>query len=147
MLIQEIRQTENDINSLEVEIEDECHKLLALHHPRSIDLRLIISAIKVNNSLERIGDQVVNISERVEYLATIDRLILDHATGSMSQTSSRMVQRALEAFSQQDLSLAERVREMDRELNAQNARSYKTLQEGMEGPPAMIRQGVSNAPF
>ena len=62
---------------------------------------------------------------------------------SMSATSARMVQLSLEAMSQQDVSLAERVREMDRELNAQNARSYKTLQEGMEQQPNMVRQAVS----
>jgi len=143
VLIQEIRQTETEVNALEVEIEAECLKLLALHRPSSFDLRRIVSGIKVNSNLERIGDQVINIAERVEFLANIDRLILDHAMNSMSATSARMVKLSLEAISQQDVSLAERVREMDRELNAQNARSYKTLQEGMEQQPNMVRQAVS----
>ena len=104
---------------------------------------MIVNGIKVNSNLERIGDQVINIAERVEFLANIDRLILDHAMNSMSATSARMVKLSLEAISQQDVSLAERVREMDRELNAQNARSYKTLQEGMEQQPNMVRQAVS----
>ena len=63
---------EEDINidNMEVEIEEDCLKILALNQPVAIDLRFIIAVLKINNDLERIGDLAVNIAERSAFLAT-----------------------------------------------------------------------------
>ncbi|HVP07452.1 MAG TPA: PhoU domain-containing protein, partial [Candidatus Acidoferrum sp.] len=58
------------IDQMEVDVEEECLKILALHQPVAIDLRFIIAVLKINNDLERIGDQAVNIAERAQFLAS-----------------------------------------------------------------------------
>ena len=55
---------DNQIDSFEVEVEEECLKILALHQPVAADLRYVIASLKINNDLERIGDLAVNIAKR-----------------------------------------------------------------------------------
>jgi hypothetical protein len=60
---------DHEIDEMEVEIEEECLKIIALHQPVAADLRFLVAVIKINNDLERIGDQVVNIAQRVVRIA------------------------------------------------------------------------------
>ena len=71
-LAQKIIKSDYEIDEMEVEIEEECLKVLALHQPVAVDLRFLIAVIKINNDLERIGDQAVNIAERVDVIAKRD---------------------------------------------------------------------------
>jgi phosphate transport system protein len=64
-LAEEIIRRDYEIDELEVEVEEECLKILALHQPVAIDLRFLIATIKINSELERIGDEAVNIANRV----------------------------------------------------------------------------------
>ena len=73
-LAQKIIKSDYEIDETEVEIEEECLKVLALHQPMAIDLRFIIAVIKINAELERIGDQAVNIAERVDVTAKREQL-------------------------------------------------------------------------
>ena len=68
-LAEKIIEADHEIDAMEVEIEEECLKILALHQPVAVDLRFISAVIKINNDLERIGDEAVNIAERVDYIA------------------------------------------------------------------------------
>ncbi|MGD9289996.1 MAG: PhoU domain-containing protein, partial [Desulfobacterales bacterium] len=68
-LAKKIIQSDYAIDELEVEIEEDCLKILALHQPVAVDLRFLIAVIKINNELERIGDQAVNIAERVDAIS------------------------------------------------------------------------------
>ncbi|MBT8375119.1 MAG: phosphate transport system regulatory protein PhoU, partial [Deltaproteobacteria bacterium] len=58
--------SDHKIDEMEVEIEEECLKIMALHQPVAVDLRFLVAVIKINNDLERIGDQAVNIAQRVK---------------------------------------------------------------------------------
>ena len=71
-LAKQIIKSDFEIDEMEVEIEEECLKILALHQPVAVDLRFLIAVIKINNDLERIGDQAVNIAERVDVIAKRD---------------------------------------------------------------------------
>src|SRR3989337_1999606 len=64
-LARNVEERDKDIDHREVEVEEECLKILALHQPVAVDLRFIIAVLKINNDLERIGDLAVNIAERV----------------------------------------------------------------------------------
>ena len=70
----QMRAAEDEINEMEVTIEEECLKVLALHQPVAVDLRFIIVVLKVNNDLERMGDQAINVLERIEFLAQYPRV-------------------------------------------------------------------------
>lgn len=63
---------DDDIDSYEVELEEECLKILALHQPVAVDMRYIVAVLKINNDLERIGDLAVNIAERAESLSSLE---------------------------------------------------------------------------
>jgi phosphate transport system protein len=68
-LARSVIDDDTQTDQMEVDLEEECLKILALHQPVAIDLRFIITALKINNDLERIGDLAVNIAERGEFLA------------------------------------------------------------------------------
>jgi len=68
-LAQQIIKMDYEIDEMEVELEEECLKVLALHQPVAVDLRFLVAVIKINNELERIGDLAVNIAHRVWGLA------------------------------------------------------------------------------
>ena len=69
ILAEEVRQSDNRIDEIEVEIDNQCIKILALYHPEAEDLRTVTMIMKINNDLERIGDHAVNIAEKAIYLA------------------------------------------------------------------------------
>ena len=89
-LAQQIINTDYEIDEMEVEIEEECLKVLALHQPVAVDLRFLIAVIKINNDLERIGDQAVNIAERVDAIAKRDLSDLFFDYTSMDEKAQNM---------------------------------------------------------
>ena len=76
---QKIIDNDLEIDEAEMEVEGECLKILALHQPVAVDLRFISAVIKINNDLERIGDEAVNIAERILILSKRDKLDLGPA--------------------------------------------------------------------
>ncbi|MDA0977150.1 MAG: phosphate signaling complex protein PhoU [Proteobacteria bacterium] len=143
VLAEEILATERRINDMEVDIEEECLKIMALHQPVASDLRYVITILKVNNDLERMGDQVVNIAERVKFIADKPRVVVDVDFRKMSEISSRMVRMVLDALVREDAMKAREVLAMDDDLDALHARSFSVLQEVMARKPEMIAPGVS----
>lgn len=139
----EILAAEESVNEMEVEIENECLKLLALHQPVAADLRFLIVVLKVNNDLERMGDQVVNIAERVRVLKDLPRVVSDLDLVRMGEISARMVRHAITALTNRDLGTAREVLEMDDELDALHARSFDILQDAMLKNAEMITPAVS----
>ena len=71
--IEQVINGDEAINRLQIEIDDRCFKLLALHQPMAVDLRAIVAAVKINSDLERIGDLAVNIAEAAERYLSIRR--------------------------------------------------------------------------
>ena len=73
-LAEEIIKKDYEIDEVEVEVEEECLKILALHQPVAVDLRFLIAVIKINNDLERIGDEAANLAKRVENISRRKKL-------------------------------------------------------------------------
>jgi phosphate transport system protein len=139
----EILASEGRVDEMEVEIENECLKLLALHQPVAADLRFLIVVLKVNNDLERMGDQVVNIAERVRFLKDQPRVVSDIDLVKMGEIGSRMARLAITALTMRDPDIARDVLTMDAELNALHARSFQVLQNAMEKNAEMIAPAIS----
>ena len=139
----EILATEEKVNEMEVELEEECLKVLALHQPVAGDLRFLIVVLKVNNDLERMGDQVVNIAERINFLADKERVVADLDFVAMGEIASKMVNLAVAALVRRDSKLAAEVMAMDDDLDALHARSFKVVQEVMAENPGVIVPAVS----
>ena len=142
-IAKEIVETEAEVNTTEVEIEEECLKVLALHQPVAGDLRFLIVVLKVNNDLERMGDQVVNIAERVSFLADKERVVADLDFVAMGDIASRMVSQSVKALVKRDSSMAREVLAMDDDLDAMHARTYRVIQDVMAGNPDIVIPAVS----
>lgn len=117
------------IDQMEVDIEEECLKVLALHQPVAIDLRFIVACLKINNDLERTADLAVNIAERSAYLATQEAVEIPFALPEMVTKATSMLKRALDSFVNMDPRLARAVRTLDDEVDAINRSAYVSVQE------------------
>ena len=144
-LAEEVNTLELHINELEVEIEENCLKILALHQPVALDLRFIVVVMKVNNDLERMGDQAVNIAKRVTSLMKEESHTFELPLDAMTDTVQDMVALSLEALVNQDPDLARRVVQIDDLLDDLNARNYQALRAGVEETPALFSQAMSLA--
>ena len=143
VLVKQVYDVEEKVDKLEVEIEEECLKVLALHQPVSENLRFLIVVLKVNNDLERMGDQLKNVAERIEYIADKDRVVADLHLPIMAELCSRMVKEAIVALTQQDPRRAKAILELDDELDSMHAATYRTLTEVMLRRPESIQAALS----
>lgn len=106
------------IDRWEVDLEEECLKILALHQPVADHLRYIVAILKMNNDLERIGDLAVNIAERVELIDWEKNVLVPFDYFAMCQKTGQMLQKCLDAVVNQDLELAYQVCAQDDEVDA-----------------------------
>ncbi|GMW00232.1 MAG: hypothetical protein AMXMBFR84_13700 [Candidatus Hydrogenedentota bacterium] len=141
-LAQKIIATDITIDEQEVDIEEECQKILALHQPVAHDLRFIIAVLKINNELERIGDATVNIAERSLYLASQERMDMPFDFSRMSEKVQSMLHQSLDALVNQDARLAYGVISMDDEVDAINREMYSQVKKGLEEQPGHIESLV-----
>ena len=112
---------DEEIDAREVQIEEECLKLLALHQPVARDLRFVIAVLKINNDLERIGDIVVNIAERGARLAAFPMSDLQQTLGRMGLLVCAMLKDSLDALIARNVAQARDVIARDEAVDALNA--------------------------
>ncbi len=96
-LAEEIIRRDYEIDELEVEVEEECLKILALHQPVAVDLRFLIAVIKINSELERIGDEAVNIANRVRNISKRKKLNLSFDFSVMAEKAASMLRMSLDS--------------------------------------------------
>ena len=143
--LQDVLEYEDRINELEVDIEEHCLKVLALHQPVAIDLRFIIVIMKVNNDLERMGDQAVNISQRVKSLMDGPKLPISLPIDEMTNAVQKMVSLSLEALVSQDPAIARKVVDMDDIVDDLNAQTYDLIRETIQANPSLVNSAMSMA--
>ena len=143
--LQDVLEYEDRINELEVDIEEHCLKVLALHQPVAIDLRFIIVIMKVNNDLERMGDQAVNISQRVKSLMDGPKLPISLPIDEMTNAVQKMVSLSLEALVSQDPAIARKVVDMDDIVDDLNAQTYDLIRETIQANPSLVNTAMSMA--
>ena len=143
--LQDVLEYEDRINELEVDIEEHCLKVLALHQPVAIDLRFIIVIMKVNNDLERMGDQAVNISQRVKSLMDGPKLPISLPIDEMTNAVQKMVSLSLEALVSQDPAIAREVVDMDDIVDDLNAQTYDLIRETIQADPSLVTSAMSMA--
>lgn len=126
-LCDEIIHHDFEVDDMEVEVEEDCLKVLALHQPVAGDLRFLVVVIKINNDLERIADQAVNIAQRVVRIQGFDysHFINDYET--MAEMTGKMLKMSLDAFVNMDISLAETVRAMDADVDEMKNNFYDQI--------------------
>ncbi|MBX3374761.1 MAG: phosphate signaling complex protein PhoU [Phycisphaeraceae bacterium] len=112
-IAREVREGDAEINAEEIDIEHECLQVLALTHPVASDLRFIMTVLRINNDLERVGDKAKNISKRVLAMGGFRQLDLPDTLRQMGEETRRMLGNALSALANNDPDLASQVRRAD----------------------------------
>ncbi|HET7746939.1 MAG TPA: phosphate signaling complex protein PhoU [Vicinamibacteria bacterium] len=140
---EEVVAGDDEVNSLQIEIDDRCLKLLALQNPRATDLRLITAAMKINADLERIGDQAVNIAENAIKVADHPPLrpILD--LPRMAEMAEAMTRDSLDAFVRRDANMARDVLARDDEVDQLKDAIFRVLLTHMMADPGTIERALS----
>ena len=126
-LVDRVLQNDGAINQLHIEVDDRCFKLLALHQPMAVDLRSIVSAVKINTDLERVGDLAVNIAEAAaRYLQhpPVKELI---DIPRMAAIAQNMLRDALDAYVRREIPLAQSVLTCDDELDQLKTLVFREL--------------------
>jgi phosphate transport system protein len=130
------------VNALDVEIDEECIRLIALRQPRAGDLRLITTAMKITTDLERIGDLAVDVSERALELNEEPQLKPYIDIPRMAEIAQGMVRDALDAFVKRDSSLARDVLTRDDIVDNLNWQVFNELLFFMLQDPKTVSSAV-----
>src|SRR6202142_2907360 len=137
---QMVLEGETLINNSEREIDEAAFDLLAMQQPMAVDLRFILAVTKINSDLERVGDQAVNIAERVMDMVEMPAGDLPVDIARMGSAVSAMVRRALESFIEGKAELAQAVLEMDNVVDRMKDDAFITLVKTMNEHPDKTRQ-------
>lgn len=130
-MAEQIIRMDYEIDEMEVDIEEECIKVLALHQPVAVDLRFLVSVIKINNDLERIADETVNIAHRVKTISKNRdiKFIFDYTT--MAEKASAMLKMSLDAMVRLDTDTAFKVCLMDDDVDIFVGQAYEQLKQSI----------------
>ncbi len=139
---QMVLEGESLINTSEREIDEAAFDLLAMQQPMAVDLRFILAVTKINSDLERVGDQAVNIAERVMDMVDLPSVELPVDIARMGAAVSAMVRRSLEAFIEGKVELAQAVLEMDNVVDRMKDDAFIQLVKTMNQRPDVVRQAL-----
>ena len=141
-LASEVIERDRQVNAYDVEVDAQCVELLALHQPAAGDLRFITTAMKIVTDLERIGDQAVNIGQRVIELNREPQLKPYIDLPRMAERAQAMVKESLDAFVARDTELARQVRAEDDEVDALKEQIFRELLTFMMEDPRSIPRAI-----
>jgi phosphate transport system protein len=135
--------SEPAINRMEGEIDQLALDLLAMEQPMAVDLRFILSVIRINADLERVGDQAVNIANRVQDLGTLANADLPVDIPKLALLAGAMVRKALQAFIEGDAEMAQSVLLLDDQVDEMNRDAFRALGELIKKKPDLATQALN----
>ncbi len=121
-------ELDKEIDRMEIDLEEDGLKILALHQPVAIDLRFIIAVLKINNDLERIGDFAVNIAERSLFLCERPRMQVPDDIPFMAGQAQLMLRKSLDALINLDSGLAREVCRCDDIVDSRHSRLFEKIE-------------------
>lgn len=142
-LAQKIIEGDLAVNQKEVELEEECLKILALHQPVAADLRFIVAVLKINNDLERIGDLAANMADRVISLENCPAHEVPFDLATMADKAELMLEKALDALVNFDIDLANEAIDLDDEVDAMHKESFAKVKTKIKQNPEQIDALIS----
>lgn len=141
-LANEVIQSDDLVNQAEVEIEEECLKILALHQPVAADLRRVTTVLKINSDLERIADLGCNIAERAQCMHEHPYFPIPDQLPDMVRQATTMVRLALDAFVDSDAALAKKVIQLDIAVDDHNLAVIEELQSLMRQDSELVEPAL-----
>jgi phosphate transport system protein len=142
-LCNHVLEIEEAINAAETTVDEMAYELLAKEQPMAIDLRFILSVIKINGDLERIGDQAANIAERAQLMKDTPDISLPVHIETMGEKAGVMIRTAIQALLEADAKMAESVLAMDDEVDDMNRAVQAELVEVMQQHPQFSVQALN----
>jgi phosphate transport system protein len=139
--MEKVMALEERVDAMEIEIEEECLKIIAMCQPLAGDLRFIVSVLKINNDLERISDMAVSIVKKVSYIS--DTSGSSFFLPEMTEKALVMLEKALDAFSRQDAVLAKQVCLLDRDVDELKLKMSRTVIEEIKKNAQNVEQLLS----
>ncbi|MBW6513217.1 MAG: phosphate signaling complex protein PhoU [Candidatus Syntrophosphaera sp.] len=139
-LLRDVLVFEERVNQIELELENKCTAAIALHQPEAKDLRLILMIYKINNDLERLGDQAVNIAESVGHLLGYPVLAQLPELAEMKNSVLAMLRNSLDAFAREDVEQSRAVCDADNVVDDFNRRIYHHLVELIKASPELTER-------
>lgn len=141
-LAEEVIRTENRVNALDLKIDRDCERFIALHNPVASDLRFVLALRKINFDLERVGDHAYGISKYIIEVDTPieDRLLEIMRVEEMFESALSMLDDITDAYIEADTKLARKVFKKDKVLNKINMKSFKIISKEVRINPELIDQ-------
>lgn len=137
-LCKQIKARDREIDAYDNLIKTQCENILALFQPFAIDLRFILTALMVNNQLERCGDIAVNITQRVKPLMDYNELVVESKVMEMGAVAKKMFKEAIDSFIHRDAKLAEQIGEKDNIVDNYNKNIFRFLIDKMKSNNELI---------
>jgi phosphate transport system protein len=137
-LAESVMAHEPDTNVREVDVEEECLKILALHQPVAADLRYLVAVLNINRDLERIGDLAVHIAQGALFLCGMPPVDVPIQLGEMAAKAQQMLKKVLDAFVNVDVAAAREIRLADSELDVLNREMASRLKTEIMRRPALL---------
>ena len=134
-LSNDIIRSDFEVDEMEVEIEEECLKIMALHQPVAIDLRFLVAVIKINNDLERIADETANIARRIKTMTKDSPVGFAYDYEPMTTEVEKMLKLSLDALVNMDVDTAFRVVTMDDQVDGFHRQVYQLVCDEMKHHP------------
>jgi phosphate transport system protein len=142
-LCDHVLEIEEAINTAETTVDEMAYDLLAKEQPMAVDLRFILSVIKINGDLERIGDQSANIAEKVQQMQDAPEISLPVDINEMGERVGVMIRTAIQALLEADAKMAESVLTMDDAVDDMNRALQTELVEVMQQHPLISQQALN----
>ncbi|MGE5682945.1 MAG: phosphate signaling complex protein PhoU [Bacillota bacterium] len=137
-LVKGIKAKDSEIDAYENLIKTQCENILALFQPVATDLRFIMSALMINNELERCGDIAVNVAQRVKKTSEYHSLVLETKILEMEKLAQGMVKDAIDSFINMNKELAQKVLDTDESVDKLNKENFRSLVAKMQSDPSLI---------
>lgn len=137
-LAEKVIANDNQINRMEVDLEEECLKVLALHQPVANDLRMVVAILKINNDLERIADQAVNICERALAVIDVPNAVCPLELDLMADKVIDMLEKSLDSLVNADVELARSVLDLDEEVDTIHSDNYAAFKDYVRNNPEAV---------
>ena len=138
-LAQKVEGRDSEIDRREVEVEEECLKILALHQPVAIDLRFIVSALKINNDLERIGDLAVNVSKKAVSFSNESSMEISYDIAGMWEKTQSMLRDSIDSLINMNSELAAEICVRDDEVDRIKHEIRAGVEEQIRSQPESVR--------
>lgn len=141
-LAREVDKSDEAVDEREIKIEEECLKILALHQPVANDLRFVVTVLKVNNDLERVGDLAGNLADRAAFLAEREPIAIPDLILNMADKVPELLRSSLESMLEQDAAMARKVLQDDEEIDESHKKVYDLVDGAIRNDPSKSKEWI-----